>query len=130
MENVCLKQARHFFLVCATVCSKKVGCYFLDYSLCSNAYSLCSKQVGCCFLVYLSWIRHLMFYYEKCVFKASGKLPFTTNILKLQRSMLFNLLLFSLHRKLHKTSPNWCFLVCSSNFIRLLLTTAFWFLHS
>ena len=27
------------------------------------------------FLVYLSWIKRLMFYYEKCVFKASGLLP-------------------------------------------------------
>ena len=117
--------------------SKRVGGCFLVYSLSitivrlkgSTTKNMCSKQVGCCFLVYLSLIRHLMFYYEKCVFKASGKLPFTTNFLKLQWNMLFKLLLFSLHRKLHKTSPNWCFLVCSSNLIRLSLTTAFWFLH-
>ena len=62
------------------------GCLLVYLSLinivhlkCSTTKNLCSKQAGGCFLVYSSSISivRLMFYYEKCVFKASESLLFS-----------------------------------------------------
>ena len=104
-------------------CSKQAICCFLIYSSlinivhlkCSTMKNVCLKWgMGGNFLIY-SWLICILcqkyFYYQ---FHQ-----------KFCEEMLFKLLLFILFSKLHKISANSCFLVYSSSFKKLPLTTAF-----
>ena len=52
--------------------SKQEAVFLVYSSILLLSKNMCSKQVGGCFLVYSSLIKALIFYYEKCVFEASG----------------------------------------------------------
>ena len=64
--------------------------------------NVCSKQVRDYFLVYSSLLKLLMFFYEKCVFRAS-------------RRLLFSLFIYcSTSKNESLKQAGFCFLVCSS----------------
>ena len=75
-----------------SVCSKRVGDYFLVYSSLISTVSLMLYYKKCVFkasgrLLFslftfsLVSIVHLMFYYKRCLFKASGKLRLSISII-------------------------------------------------
>ena len=110
-------------------------------AVCSSSVNTgwCSKQAICCFLIYSSLINilHLKCSTMKNVCLKWGIGGWGTLFNLCQKcfyyefhqifceEMLFKLLLFSLFSKLHKISANSCFLVYSSSFKKLPLTTAF-----
>ena len=108
------------------------GCFLVHSSLikvvylkCSTTKNMCSKQVEDCFLVYSSLIKCQMFYYKKCLFKARRTLLFSLFIIN--HHYTHKVFFLRILKKVRKGCLlNYCFLVYSSNFIRVPLATSFY----
>ena len=96
--------------------------------LSKNVYS---RQVEGHFLVSSPLINivHTIFHYKKrmgdCFLVYSSLISIVRILQNFCNSMLFKLLFFSLFSKLCKTSIHGCFLLCLSNFVKLLWTFVF-----